>query len=54
MKKAKVYKTVKMQDRLIVDVDRKGNVIGIEVLDVSSQVSKKSVRGLEMNLPVFA
>lgn len=54
LKTAKVYKTVKMQNRVIVDVDRKGNVIGIEVLDISSQVPKKSIKGLEMNPVVFA
>lgn len=54
LKKAKVYKTVKMQDRLIVDVDRKGNVVGIEVLDISSQVPKKSIKGLQMEPLVFA
>lgn len=54
LKKAKVHKMVKMQDRLIVDVDKKGNVIGIEVLNISSQIPKKSIKGLELNIPVFA
>lgn len=54
LKKAKVYKTVKMQDRLVVDVDRKGNIIGMEVLDISSQLPAKSIKGLQVNLPVFA
>jgi len=54
LKKAKVFKTIKMQDRLIVDLDKKGNVIGIEVLDASSQMPKKSIKGLELNMPVFA
>jgi len=54
LKKAKVFKTIKMQDRLIVDLDKKGNIIGIEVLDASSQMPKKSIKGLELNMPVFA
>ncbi len=54
LKKAKVFKTIKMQDRLIVDLDKKGNVIGIEVLEASSQMPKKSIKGLELNMPVFA
>lgn len=54
LKKAKVFKSIKMQDRLIVDLDKKGNVIGIEVLDASSQMPKKSIKGLELNMPVFA
>jgi len=50
LKKAKVYQTIKMKDRLLVYVDKKGNVIGIEVLEASSQLSKKSMkeRGMAM------
>lgn len=51
LKKAKVYKTIKMKDRLIVDVDSRGNVIGIEVLDASVQLPKKSIKGLNVEIP---
>ena len=56
LKKAKIYKTVKMQDRLVVDVDRKGNIIGMEVLDVSSQIPQKSIKefGMKIDMPSFA
>ena len=33
----KVAKTVKSEDRFLVDVDKNGNVVGIEILDASSQ-----------------
>lgn len=33
----KITKTLKMQDRLIVDLDNKNNVIGIELLEASTQ-----------------
>jgi uncharacterized protein YuzE len=43
VKKGKVARTRKVDDRLLVDVDRKGNIIGIEMLDVSSQISRRGV-----------
>lgn len=54
LKKAKVHRTVKMQDRLVVDVDRRGNIIGMEVLDVSSQLPQKSIKGLQVGVTAFA
>lgn len=33
----KVARTVKSEDRFLVDVDATGNVVGIEILDASSQ-----------------
>ncbi len=37
LKKGKVKKTIKMDDRLIVDIDSKGNILGIEMLNASTQ-----------------
>ncbi len=34
---ARVARTIKMEDRFLVDMDRAGNVVGIEILDASSQ-----------------
>ena len=33
----KVSRTLEMEDRLLVDVDNAGRIIGIEILDASSQ-----------------
>ena len=44
----KVAKTLKMQDRLIVDVDENGGVVGIEILDASSQ--KGFIKSLEKSV----
>jgi len=44
----KVFKTLKMQDRLIVDMDEKNNVIGIEILEASAQ--KGLVKNLQKNV----
>lgn len=40
----KVAKTLRMQDRLIIDIDDKNNVLGIEILEASAQ------KGLVKNL----
>jgi len=34
---AKVARTIKMENRFLVDMDGSGNVVGIEILDASSQ-----------------
>lgn len=48
LNKGKVKKTIKLQDRLVVDVDKDGKVLGIEILDVSSQVPKREVAKVRM------
>lgn len=39
----KVAKTVRLKDRLNVDVDKKGNILGIEILDASTQIPKTKI-----------
>lgn len=46
--KGKVAKTVKTEDRVLVDLDHDGNVVGIEILDASSQ--QDLVANLEQNV----
>lgn len=54
LKKGKIAKTLEMNERLIVDVDKKGNVLGIEMLDASSQLPKKSLEaGVASGIPVM-
>lgn len=48
--KAKVARTVKTEDRFLVDVDVHGNVVGIEILDASNQ--QELVKNLEKNVAV--
>jgi len=51
----KVFKTVEMKDSVIVDLDKKGNLIGIEVLGISSQISEKQIKSsIKTGVPVFA
>jgi uncharacterized protein YuzE len=44
LRKGKVSKTVEMSDNVIVDLDKKGNLLGIEMLEASTQLSKKSLK----------
>ena len=47
IKDAKVKKTKEINDQVIADLDSQGNIIGIEILDASSQQSL--VKSLEKN-----
>ncbi|MGB8816055.1 MAG: DUF2283 domain-containing protein [Minisyncoccia bacterium] len=55
--KKKIAKTIEINDRLLVDVDKKGNVIGIEMLNVSAQsgmanIKKIAKEGIPFNIIV--
>ncbi len=50
VKKGIVKKTIKMNDCLIVDADKKGNIVGIEILNASSQFSSKDKSKFEKSL----
>ena len=59
----KVAKTVEMKNGVVVDVGEKGNIIGIEILNFSSQQNIKKLQesakdGMPINIvsgtPVFA
>ena len=43
LKKGKIARTVKLQDWLLVDVDTKGMLLGVEMLFVSSHLPKKYI-----------
>ncbi len=47
LRAGKIKGTVKVNDRLMIDVDTKGNTVGVELLDASLQLTAKGVRGLE-------
>jgi len=54
MRKGKVAKTLEMNERLIVDVDKKGNILGIEMLDASNQLPKNGLKnGIASGIPVM-
>ena len=47
LRDGKVKGTVKVTDRLMVDVDSKGNTVGVELLDASHQLSGKGMQKFE-------
>ena len=50
--KGKVFNTLKLSDRLIVDLNKKGNTLGIEILDAKNQLSIKSFAKIP-NIPLY-
>jgi len=50
LKKGDVKKTIKMKDRLLVDVDKNGNVLGMELLNASTQIPKKQINTVELGM----
>ncbi len=46
----RVAKTIQLKDRLNVDVDGRGKVLGVEILDASNQVSKDRLSQVEVGL----
>ena len=53
-RKGKVAKTIKVKPNLLIDVDKKGGVLGIEILDVSHQIPKKEIGKISTEMPVYA
>ena len=50
--KGNVTKTLKVRNGLLVDIDEKGRIFGIEILDASHRLSLKSIGEVNINLPV--
>ena len=50
----KVKETLKLRDGILIDVDKKGRLFGIEILDVSQRVPIKELGHLNINFPVHA
>ncbi len=43
LRKGKVAKTVEMSESVIIDLDKKGNLLGIEMLNASKQLPKEGL-----------
>lgn len=50
--KGNVKKTLKVRDGLMVDIDDKGRVFGIEILDVSHRIPKESIGNVNIHFPL--
>jgi len=51
LKKGRVFSTLKLSDRLVVDLDNNGNTLGIEILDAKNQLSIKNFAKIS-NIPL--
>ena len=55
VKKGKVHKTLEISNAILADVDKKGHVLGVELLFVSSHMPRKSIsETLRTGIPVSA
>lgn len=56
--KGKIAKTLRLDDRLIVDLDSKSNVLGVELLNAKSQlaptITKQFIKTPQSNSLIFA
>ncbi len=55
VKSGKVYKTLEISDSILVDVDKKGRALGIEILFVSAHMPRRSInQTIRTGIPVSA
>lgn len=55
VKKGKVHKTLEISDVILADVDKKGQVLGLDLLFISSQMPRKSInQTIRTGIPVSA
>lgn len=55
LNKGKVVKTVKMKNRLVVDVAKNGKIFGLEVLGASKQIPKAQItQPIKISVPSFS
>ncbi len=55
VKSGKVFKTIEISDSILVDVDKKGRALGIEILFVSLQMPRNSIKkAIRTGIPVSA
>ena len=52
VKEGKVKKSIKIDDRLVVDISEKGDIVGIELLDASSKQGLELEKNIREGVPV--
>ncbi len=51
----KIARTIPVNENINIDVDRKEKIVGVEVLDVSFQISKETIqKSVKNGVQVFA
>jgi len=55
VKEGKTRKTIEISDTILADVDARGQVLGVEILFISSQMPRRSIaQTIRTGIPVFA
>lgn len=55
LSKKEIVKTIPVNESIIIDLDTNGSLVGIELLGISSHVSKQALtKSLKVGVPVFA
>jgi len=50
--RGRIDKTIQLKDRLNIDVDKKGQILGIEILGASTQIPKTKLTKMSARLVV--
>jgi uncharacterized protein YuzE len=48
----KIHDTLKIQDGIVIDINKEGSLLGIEILDVSKRMPLKSLEHIGVDLPL--
>lgn len=54
LKKGRIQKTIKAGKEVLIDVDKQGRIVGIEILNASRQIPKKEIGKIYTEMPVYA
>lgn len=54
LNKKKIKKSIKLKNRLIVDIDDVGKIVGIEILSASLQIPRNEIKKMKIETLVFA
>ncbi|MBP6857900.1 MAG: DUF2283 domain-containing protein [Candidatus Pacebacteria bacterium] len=54
LKKGPISHTIKLDDRLLVDTNKKGQILGIEILNASTQIANKKPIQANLKIPALA
>ncbi len=53
-RKGDFAKNKKIDDFTIIDLDKEGNILGIELLDISKRIPKESLKEVHVKIPQIA
>jgi len=51
-RKGNAKETLKIKDGLLIDIDDSGHIFGIEILDATYRVSKRTIETVHVDLPL--